>query len=210
MASSGAAAYFDKLDVMRRTIEGWRLPEGTPLSVDQVVELARQMGTPLNTADEEAAAMAAMDANGDGDVDVFEYEAWWKRTVMRGGADRLGLLTPVSAALMAEEAESEDGEETEELVVPRRRQPASPGQQIGPVPSVSPRAAGRNGGKAGNQTLTRSLPARRSDGTRSAAANGFRSAAVAHHGGASIPERSVRTRRRTASSVSWTRTDLEG
>ena len=195
MAGSIAAAYFDKLDVMRRTIEGWRLPEGSPLSVDQVVELARQMGTPLNTADEEAAAMSAMDANGDGDVDVFEYEAWWKQSrtaamadlqsflegvrlaqyynaltglgvstpadvsdledadlvgigmkkieinrLMRGFLTPVsgGFLTPVSAALLSEETESE----TEELVVPRRRQAS--------VPRVSP--AGKRGARAGNLT----------------------------------------------------------
>jgi Ca2+-binding EF-hand superfamily protein len=78
-----AAKYFAQIADLRQRLEQWTTADGT-LSRSGAIGLAAELGFVMMDDEEDALdALSEMDQNGDGTIDPMEFEAWFKRQVLR-------------------------------------------------------------------------------------------------------------------------------
>ena len=130
--TQAAAMYFAQLSEMRVGLEKYCPEPGSSLSRSSAIALATELGRVFADDDEMEVALIEMDEDGNGQIDPFEFEAWYKRQVMQSAP------TPQGADVATvREARREQ--------VPQRCPPACP------LPSATapPAAADPKGGAAG-------------------------------------------------------------
>ena len=81
--TQAAAMYFAQLSEMRVGLEKYCPEPGSSLSRSSAIALATELGRVFADDDEVEVALIEMDEDGNGQIDPFEFEAWYKRQVMQ-------------------------------------------------------------------------------------------------------------------------------